>query len=306
MEKYNKEKILIIGGAGYVGSALCEKYAAKNIRFQILDHFTDSLTSTKLCRELGWQYAVCNILDTQALKNELRKFRPTKVVHLAALHYIPYCNEHPTETVQTNIVGLQNVIDAIHEYDDSVELLFSSSAAVYASRAAKLNENDVLCPSDIYGLTKYAGENMIIRQTKAYKIARLFNVYGQQDPHEHLVPKVYRQGVLKDQKNICLGASDTVRDYIHVNDVAAGLLAIQFTLTATRIFNIGSGTAHSVTEIVDTILQRISSPPKVIYMQREHLRKDDKPYLCSDSSLLIKETGWKPTYSLEESIGTVR
>lgn len=298
-------RVLVIGGAGYVGTALSYLYQRQGIDFAILDIFDGSLTSIAQCESRGWSYIQCDILNQAKLDRAIADYNPTHVVHLAALHFIPFCNTHPTETVRVNVTGLSNVIQAINVNNPSINLLFASSAAVYDSKPSPLNEDDQLCPTDVYGLTKYAGEKLIAERALHYKIARLFNVCGRHDSHEHLLPKVYRHATTVKGEPLQLGSRDTKRDYIHVDDVASALFAIQVSSSQKQIFNVGNGRAYSVEEAVSLVLQHAASTQEVIYQQQQYLRKDDKAFLCSDSSLIRNETGWAPVHDLEASVRTL-
>ena len=125
-----------------------------------------------------------DIIDTRMLNSAFLDFSPEIVVHLAAIHFVPYCNENPSKTLKVNVVGTQNVLNCCLK--TGVQgILFTSSAAVYPMVDRALSEDEPPGPKDIYGLSKLLGEMLLINFCSLHRmqcaITRLFNVYGPRD-----------------------------------------------------------------------------------------------------------------------------
>lgn len=289
--------ILIFGGMGYVGRELVEQYAAdpKNmVTIFDLQEKIDRVFPSNVRSIVG------DIRDASAVKKVVAETAPELVYNLAAVHYIPYCIEYPDEVIATNITGLQNIISAIRP-NETTKLIFASSASVYGSPQSKVLESDPYSPNDIYGASKVAGEVLIRTQLTNFVIIRLFNVFGESDPHPHLVPKV--TSTLAKGDTLELGTSTAKRDYIYVKDAARGFF-LAGSATTGETFNLGTGETHSVREVVDTARVATHSTSEVIFDTTPNLRKRDADYLCANNTKIVSQLGWKPTVSFEVGINT--
>src|SRR6478609_7035956 len=182
-------KIAITGGAGFIGRSLIEHCLSFHNEVMVIDdfsfgkpehleHFKDKITFKHL-----------NILSKEALKQTIIEFTPYIVFHLAALHFIPYCNQNPCETLRINVEGTASVIESCLSLP-KVKILLASTGAIYRSIPHPLNETlEKPLPTDIYGESKYLMEELL----KYYKsfsnisfiVARLFNNYGPFETNPH-------------------------------------------------------------------------------------------------------------------------
>jgi len=234
----------------------------------------------------------------------VRNAKPQIVFHLAALHYIPYCNAHPAEALQVNVVGTQNLLEALRTFQPQ-KLVIASSAAVYPIRDVANEEESPAGPTDIYGLSKWVNESQLLlfsQQVSTHcAAARLFNVIGPRETNPHVVPEIVRQ-ILANADEIKLGNLKPKRDYIYVTDVVSGLIAIASgNLHSFRIFNVGTGVEHSVDELVD-LLQAISGRNINIQVSQDRVRKAERLHLLCDATRMNTECGWQPEHTLESGL----
>ena len=162
------------------------------------------------------------------------------VIHLAALHFIPACNRDPQRAIRVNVDGTQGVLKAAADAASVVGVVVASTAAVYAPSTEAHSESSTIGPTDIYGLTKLWSEQLaelFARSTgKSVGIARLFNVFGPGETNPHLIPTIVRQ--LQQGPELRLGNLSTKRDYVYVEDVARGLIALAESVRRRRVADV--------------------------------------------------------------------
>lgn len=302
MHNMDSSRVLLVGGAGYVGRAVANLLESSAITFAVFDNF--SVGDKALVEGKGWEYFEEDVTDEQAVHRCIEQFKPTHIVVLAALHFIPYCIQHPRETEAVNVTGLQNVVGAIVADHTDTQLLFVSSAAVYQDADKALSEEDPLGPIDIYGETKLKAEHLVRAQLFNYKIVRLFNVFGRSDPHPHVIPRIFQE-LSKDASRLELGDLTPKRDYVHVDDVASGILAVLKEGKNRETYNIGTGSAHSVDEVVQQLFGLCNVSPTIAANSAGYTRKTDRQLLCADIKKITSDTSWRPKYDLVAGLETL-
>lgn len=293
-----KSKIAVTGGAGFIGSCLVNTLAAQGHSVLSLDNYGN-----------GRKEFLNTSPNLQAIEGDLREdgewthawkaFAPDYVVHLAAIHYIPYCNAHWLETQDVNVVGLQRVLDLSLE---SKGVVIASSAAVYGPNDNLHKETETMSGTDIYGVSKVMNEMVLELWTKWKKVparaARFFNVYGPNETNPHIIPEILMQASKGDR--IELGNMDTKRDYIYVEDIVSGVVALLGSFADGKTYdayNIGTGKEYSARELVEVIGGALGRPIEGVSVP-ERYRPSDRPHLCADNSKL-RALGWSPSYSIE-------
>lgn len=312
-------RILVTGGAGYVGSA-CMRH--------LLAHGHEALAFDNLVQ--GHREAVPSdrfvegdIADTDLLRRTLTDFRADAVMHFAAATCVGESVEDPEYHYRNNIAGTLSLLNAMRSANVQ-RMLFSSTCATYGlSPKCPMSEDAPQDPVSPYARTKLTVEWMIRDFAEAYGLGftllRYFNAagaspdgkYGEDhDPENHLIPLVLQVPLGQREKILIFGDDyptpdgTCIRDYIHVDDLAsAHLLTIQATTPETReVFNVGAGNGCSVLEVIRACEEVVGRPIAQRVVER---RPGDPPALVADPTKLKSRLGWKPRYAdIHETVKT--
>jgi UDP-glucose 4-epimerase len=298
--------MLITGGAGFIGSTLCAHLARQGHELFVVDDL--SFGRRHLAPVPDDRFFRCDIRDRGAMHRVLRTVRPDKVLHLAAVHFIPYCNAHPVEAADININGTVNVLDACAAAPSVQRVFVASTAAVYPIADHAMTEEHEPGPMDIYGTTKLATERIAeafhARSGIPTVIGRFFNAFGPNETNPHLIPEIQRQ-VLEGARTLRLGNLDPKRDFIHTEDMGRAMDALLTTAIAgCEVFNIGRGIEYSVREIVDAFARQLGEELR-IEVDTARVRKVERMHLLADVAKLKARTGWEPRWGIDEGIATL-
>lgn len=298
--------VLITGGAGFIGSAMVAQLSAQGYEVHVLDDL--SFGRRELAAVPDDRFIQMDIRDRSAVMEALARRRPQWVLHLAALHFIPYCNAHPTEAADVNIMGTVNVLDACEAANSVRQVFVASTAAVYPIKDEAVSETVAPCPMDIYGITKLATERIageFHHRTKVpVVVGRFFNAFGPNETNPHLIPEIQRQ-VLTGQRTLKLGNLDPKRDFIHTTDMSKAVISLlEAGLGGFEVFNIGRGIEYSVREVVEAFARQLGEPLS-IEVDPARVRKVERMHLLADVSKLSKATGWEPRWGLDEGVATL-
>lgn len=296
-------KVLITGGAGFIGSAIVPLFQKNNCEVFVLDNLSfgnrDFLPS--IDQDHFFERDIRNYDDTLDV---LRLIQPNVVIHLAAIHFIPYCNQHPYEISDINIRGTENVLAAIKEVKSVSKVLFASTAAVYPISDVAVSETHEIRPLDIYGLSKLTGEwlceKFYLQTNIDTVVCRFFNAFGPNETNPHLIPEIDNQ-LKSGVRTLKLGNLTPKRDFIHTHDMAEAVWRlVNLKNSGFDVFNLGRGIEYAVTEVVDAF-SKLLGENVTIEVDPERVRKVERQHLLADVSKL-KSIGWQPKHSLEEGI----
>jgi UDP-glucose 4-epimerase len=246
-----------------------------------------------------------DVRDEAGLTAALQASKPEAVFHLAAIHFIPACERDPQRAISVNVSGTQSVLSAAASVPSVEVSVVASTGAVYAPSSEPHREDSVIGPSDIYGLTKLWTEQLAAlydrRSEMAVGVARLFNVIGPGETNPHLIPAIIAQ--LQRGSELKLGNLSSRRDYIYVEDIARGLMAIAGARHRHGgiLCNIGTGVQASGDEIVEA-LARIMDRDVELSVDPARMRASDRPDLQSDPSKALELLGWRAQVSLEDAL----
>jgi UDP-glucose 4-epimerase len=298
-------RILVTGGAGFVGKELVralrddhDVLVGDRLRYGRPDWLTGDLD--------GFGFHEVDIRDAAATRALIDEFGPDVVVHLAAIHYIPECDDDPPLAVSTNVTGTVNLLAAC---PPGTRFVFASSGAVYRPDEAPHREFDSeLGPADIYGITKLQGEEYVRAFAADHGlpscIVRLFNVIGPGETNPHLLPAVVAQ-LREGPESIDLGNTWPKRDYIDVLDAAGGFAAVAVQDNPEgidcEVVNLGSGQQYSVNEILDR-MRSVLGLKFEVRQDPKRMRAVDRPFLGADISRIKESFGWSPAHSLDETL----
>lgn len=257
------ERVLVTGGAGFIGSRVALAYIQDGHQVAVLDDL-----STGHIRNIPGhaEFFRADIRDFAQVRQAFATFRPTVVNHHAAQSMVKVSARAPLLTHETNVAGTWNVLEAACAVG-ARRIVFASSGAVYGeyhgrtghAGAAGLHEQDAAWPKSAYGFSKLAGESYLrfYRETRGLEpvIFRYGNVYGPgQNPHaEAGVVAVFAGKMLAGEKVTIFGDGHQTRDYIHVADVArANVLALY---GAPGTYNIATGTSTPLQQVFDALCE---------------------------------------------------
>lgn len=300
------KRILVTGGAGFIGSAFINHVQKNGDQIFVIDDL--SFGNRQFISVPETHFFKADIRDAGRMQSIFSDVQPDWVLHLAAIHFIPYCNQHPFESSEINIRGTMNILDAARQTPSISRLLFASTAAVYPIHDLAISEDFRLEPLDIYGLSKLAGERLckefFLASGIPTIICRFFNAFGPNETNPHLIPEIQKQ-VNDGLRTVRLGNLDPKRDFIHTHDMARAMQALLEKLdNGFEIFNLGRGIEYSVRDVVTAFASQIGAPIQ-IETDPARVRKVERMHLLADISKLCRYTDWQPEISLEEGIKTL-
>ena len=302
--------ILVVGGAGYIGSHMNKLLSEKGFKTVVFDNF-----STGHREFVKWGELFEGDLSSEKdIDSVFKKYNIKAVMHFAASIIAPESVEDPLKYYTNNVRNTIQLLNAVLKYKVK-RMIFSSTAAVYGDpEYTPIDEKHPTNPINPYGSTKLMIETILSDMSNAYNFSyvalRYFNAAGADPESEigyhsesHLIPLVLDAAIgRRDEINICGTDYDTrdgscIRDYIHVNDLAsAHLLALDYLKKGGKStsLNLGGGTGFSVREVINSAKRVTKKEFKVVEAER---RPGDPPILIADSSKAKNILGWKPQYT---------
>ena len=304
-------KILVTGGAGYIGSHVVCQLGEAGHDIVILDNLSTGFRSAVLAGEL----VVGEVGDSSLLDRLFSEHHFDGVLHFAASIVVPESVENPLKYYRNNTANTLNLIDACSRHHIK-RFVFSSTAAVYGiPETSQVTETSPLFPINPYGASKMMSERMLMDTAAAseldYVILRYFNVagadpqgrIGQSTPDATHLIKVACEAALDKRTGMSIFGDDyptadgtCIRDYIHVDDLArAHLDALDYLSAGNEsvILNCGYGHGSSVIEVIDTV-KRVSGKDFPVSM--EGRRAGDPPELIAGSQRIQDVLGWRPQH----------
>ena len=306
----SSKKVLVTGGAGYIGAHVCK--ALKNSGY--LPVTVDNL-STGFLHNVKWgPFHNLDLLDPNALENEIGKYDFEGVIHLAAHAYVEESQADPLKYFSNNLVSTINLLKFMRARD-IVRLVFSSSCAVYGKGSGRpFKEDDVKAPINNYGLTKKMCEEIITASAPSFGLKfinlRYFNaggcdlegeIFEEHKPETHVIPLLVESTSRGRVFYVHGNDHETndgspIRDYVHVLDLAdahvKALGYLKFNGESGAI-NLGSGKGTSVLDLIESF-RTLGQEPKIEFAAP---RLGDPPILIADCSLAKEKLGWKPSRS---------
>lgn len=310
-------RILLTGGAGYIGSHTAKEFSKAGYEVIILDNLS---TGKKELAKYG-KLIVADLMDIEALRKIFKQIKFDGVIHFASLSKVEESFQYPEKYYRENITNALNLLDCMKESETEL-IIFSSSAAVYGNPLyTPIDENHPLNPINPYGETKMFIERILESYKTRYGIKyislRYFNAAGADpegelgelhEPETHLIPSLILH-ILGKRDEFFLYGTDyntkdgtAIRDFIHVTDLAkAHLLAFEFLLKnrKSEIINLGSGTGFTVKEVLEKVEEITGRKAKVKYQER---RKGDSEILVASYKKAKELLNWELKFSDLETI----
>lgn len=304
-------KILVTGGAGYIGSHIVMALGEKGDEILVYDNLSTGFRDALLYGKL----IVGDLNDRQLLEKTINDFKPDAVLHFAAFIQVGESVQKPLKYYLNNSVNTINLLDAALNAGVR-SFIFSSTAAVYGNPDdVPITEEAPIRPINPYGQSKAFIETVLrdlsVAKDFRYVSLRYFNAAGadsqarigeRHSPETHLIPLVLK-AANGERDNIIVNGTDyatqdgtCIRDYIHVLDLAeAHILALDYLCEggASDVFNCGYGHGHSVREVIEAAR---SVTGKTINVKESGRREGDAPVLVAESTKLKRCLNWKPRY----------
>ena len=312
-------KILVLGGAGYIGSHTALELVKAGHEVVIADNL---VTGYRKAIPNGAKFYEGDLHDFDFLDHLFQQEQIDAVIHFAAYSLVGESVTNPLKYYDNNLCGTKILLDAMVK-NNVDKIVFSSTAATYGEpENIPILESDRTCPTNPYGETKLAMEKMFKWTAEAhglrYVSLRYFNACGADEsgeigeahtPESHLIPLILQVPNGK-RESVCIYGTDydtpdrtCIRDYIHVTDLAqAHILAVQYLMNGgeSDIFNLGNGVGYSVREVIETARKVTGHPIPATETPR---RAGDPARLVASSEKARKILGWNPVHdSLEEII----
>lgn len=300
MERLKGKRILVTGGAGFIGSHLCKKLSSISSKLTVYDNLSSGkVENVKHLPKV--HFVKADILDFKKLQSQEKT---DLIYHLAAQVVVPYSMENPIEDFETNARGTLNVLEKARK--DDARVVFASSAAVYGNTTQlPTPETHGFSPDSCYGLSKVVGEQYCNMYSKQYDldvtIVRFANVYG---PKCHGVIHDFLDKISKNPEQLeIIGSGMQSRDFVHIYDVVDALLLSATSDAAIgETFNIGFGKTTTIIDLAKIILGILGLSKKTIIKPTNIPWQGDIKTIWFDISKVKKTLKWTPRISLEDTL----
>lgn len=301
--------ILVTGGAGFIGSHLCEKLLLLDYSVVCLDNFNDSYNPSikrgniqMMLRRPKFRLAEGDILDAAFVDNIMNQYKISIIVHLAALAGVRGSIRAPLEYVETDISGTVMLLEACGKYGIK-KFIYASSSSVYGRAETPFREDDVMGPQiSPYAAAKYSGEMFCRTYNQLYGFPvvclRFFTVYGSRQRPEMAIHS-FTKAIDEEREIHIYGDGSSTRDYTYIDDITDGIVASINLQCNYEAINLGSSNAVSVLSLIKMIESKLGKTAKLKFLPDQ---PGDVPATFADNGKAAALLGYRPKVSLEEGV----
>lgn len=301
--------ILVTGGAGFIGSNLCEVLLDQSYRVINLDNFNDyydplikRYNIEDAATNSNYTLVEGNILDAELLNSIFKSFNIDKVIHLAAIAGVRNSIQNPLEYVDVDIKGTVNLLEMCKKYKVG-KFVFASSSSVYGLNKIPFNEEDHLSVQlSPYAASKYCGELFCKTYNQLYGIPtaclRFFTVYGPRQRPDMAIHKFTRL-IDNDMELSVYGNGESSRDYTYIDDIVNGITAAMNLDCDFEIFNLGSSEPVKLLDLIGLIERGLNKRAKIKFVDTQ---AGDALYTFADIKKSDEILGYKPKVSIRNGI----
>jgi UDP-glucuronate 4-epimerase len=308
--------ILVTGSAGFIGQAVCAALLSRGESVVGLDNFNayydPQLKRDRIKRieaDPRFGQVEVDLADRPAIDTLFARFRPRRIVHLAAQAGVRYSFEHPEVYVQSNLVGFVNLLEAARRDGGIEHFVYASSSSVYGSnRKQPFSITDrVDEPISLYAASKRANE--LIARVYALQFGlkltglRYFTAYGPWGRPD-MAPVKFARALLEGHPIEVYGHGDMQRDFTYIDDIVAGTLAAlddgrHFGEVPHRLYNLGNSHPEPLMHFIEVLARVAGKAPD---LQMRPMQPGDVPSTSADIEATTRELGWRPTTSIESGL----
>ncbi len=300
-------KILVTGGAGFIGGHLCEALTSKGNNTVALDNMANANINNvrNLLNKPNFRLVIGDISDIELLRRVTRNV--DAIFHLAAQIHIDRSIMYPETTFEINTMGTLNLLKVAVE-NDVKRFIFASTSEVYGTaQRIPMTEDHPLNPASPYAASKLAADRLCFAYHNTFNlnvaIVRMFNTFGprQKDSGYASVIPIFIKRVLQNKPPIVYGDGKQTRDYLYIKDaIAAYLKILEDDRFVGQTVNVGTGNEIAINDLASLIIRL--SGRKNIEVVHSSPRPGEVTRLCADINNIQSICGWKPKYTIEEAL----
>lgn len=298
-----KKRVFIFGIGGFVGHYLAEEFRRNNYIVYGSD--------IDFCNDLGKEitFYKADLLDFGQVYHLISDTTPDLIINLAGISSVRLSWDIPQTTMMVNIIGVINILEAVRKLHNISQIMFIGSSEEFGVSNIPLNEESPLRANNPYGISKVTQEQLALLYRERYNMriqfVRSFNQTGVGQKDTFVLPNFCKQ-VADIEKSgragvILVGNLMAKRDFSHVRDVVYAYRMIFEKGDCSKIYNVGSGKAYSLGDLLEFVIS-LSNQQIRIEIDKNRFRPIDTPMVCCDCSLIERELGWKPRYTVFDAL----
>lgn len=295
-------KVLIFGIAGFVGSYLTKEF--QNAGYQVF--------GSDICDEIkteNIEYIKADLLDYESVSSVIGRLEPDMIVNLAAVSSVGLSWRIPQTTVSVNVVGALNILESARQLETLPKVMFIGSSEEYETSDKPIDERVNLNANNPYGISKVTQERFaeLYRERYGMQIycVRPFNHTGIGQKDSFVLPSFCKQAAEIEKSGqpgvIKVGNLSARRDFSHVKDIVRAYRMILESDNCRTIYNVGSGTAYGLDEMLEFIIS-LCQQKITVEVDPDRFRPVDTPVICCDNSMIKNQLGWSPEFTIFDAL----
>ena len=301
---YKDKRILVTGGAGFIGSEVVSQLLKKNAMVTVLDNFSSGKRQYLKNNNKNLKIIKGDITDEKIVSRSVKD--QEYVIHLAALPFIPDSFYYPADFFNVNTTGSVNLLWKSIQSKTVSRFVHISTSEVYGSaQHVPMDENHPTAPHSTYAVSKLAGDRVAFTLHKEngfpVVIIRPFNSYGPQYTQPYIIPEIMNQ-LLNGNKELMLGNVDATRDFTFVSDTANAInRSLDSKKAIGEIINVGSSNEISIRDLAFKISKIAKKKIKIRYDESRERPYDVNRLVCNNDKAQ-KLLNWKPTITMDQGL----
>ena len=299
----SKRRVLITGGAGFIGSHTVDNFLKKGFKVRVIDNLVGGNLKNieHLKNNRDFQFEKKDILNLDRIKKFINECE--YVIHFAGIGDIVPSIKYPKKYFENNVLGTVKVLDCLNQ-SKIKKFVYAASSSCYGKAKTPTNELHPINPLYPYALSKYQGEQVALHWHKVYKFPvnsiRIFNAYGTRSRTTGAygaVFGVFLKQLIAKQPLTVVGDGSQRRDFLYVTDVAEAFYLATMTKKVGCIWNLGSGNPKSIKKLIQLL-----NPKKTIHISK---RPGEPDVTFADITKIKKDLKWQPNISFEEGVSKI-